>query len=748
MSASEISLPVPDVQPAHVHGPRLTGVGRKAGIGVWVVIGLVSLGLFFMALDYWFEWDSTPILEYVAQHPDQNLDTKQTAENIATAQAYDDAIHQLGMSLPFYGGLFAALRLLAALPSFLLSFLIMRRRSDRLLAVLFAIWLVVFGATGRALQPNWLPLQGWYPWTKFPILLLGFLLNCGAMMMFYAFPDGRFVPRWTRWLVLVMLPIYFFNIFFPDSLLNLDRLPYPVNQLPFQLPIMIGVFSLIYRYLRRADAEQKQQIKWVVLGAGVIMIAYYVHYLVFNTSLIGYIYENTSLLKGINLTGWPFWLKVELATEPPWYVAQALVAVCIGISVFRYRLWEIDLVINRLLVYGSLTLLVIGAYLAAVAALGSVFQSVTGPAPYVLVTGIIAILFDPLRRRLQRLVNHLMYGERDEPYAVLTRLAGRLEHSATPGEMLPAIATTVGQALKIPYVAILTHENGADNLVARAGKIQEDVLSFPLIYQSEVIGALRVGRRARGEEFSKADRRLLENIALQAGAAVQAVRLNAALVRSRAEIVSAREEERCRLRRDLHDGLGPILASQTLKMAAVRQLLRQNPGRAETMVDDIIQQNENTVSEVRRLVYGLRPPALDELGLVEAVRDLVRRSQPGSQSITVEGPEGGLPKMPAAVEANAYRIALEGLTNAARHAQAQHCTIRFVCQEIKDSGPCSALLVQISDDGVGMPEQYRAGVGIRSMRERAEELGGQLSISPVSPHGTLISAWLPLVEWK
>jgi signal transduction histidine kinase len=264
-----------------------------------------------------------------------------------------------------------------------------------------------------------------------------------------------------------------------------------------------------------------------------------------------------------------------------------------------------------------------------------------------------------------------------------------------------------------------------------------------------VIGALRVSHRARGEEFSAADRRLLENIALQAGAVAQSLRLNAELVRSRAEIVIAREEERRRLRRDLHDGLGPILASQTLKMAAVRQLVRQNLEQAEVMVDDIIQQNENTVSEVRRLVYGLRPPALDELGLVEAVRDLIRRSEPGGQSITVVGPEEVLPKLPAAVEANAYRIALEGLTNAARHAQAQHCTIRFACEEQQHNGVARpALVVQISDDGVGMPAQYRAGVGMRSMRERAEELGGHLTIASTDPHGTQVTAWLPLVEYK
>ncbi len=427
-------------------------------------------------------------------------------------------------------------------------------------------------------------------------------------------------------------------------------------------------------------------------------------------------------------------------------------AVCIGISVLRFRLWDIDLVINRILVYGSLTLLTMGGYLAAVAGLGLLVRGVADPLVFFLATGLVAILFEPLRLRLQRLVNRLMYGERDDPYAVLTRLSNTLEQSPTPEQVLPAIAATVGQALKIPYAAILIRENGEERAAAVYGQPQQDFVTFPLIYQAATIGSIRVTPRARGEIFSKVDRRLLENIARQAGAAAHAVRLNADLIRSRAEIVAAREEERRRLRRDLHDGLGPILASQTLKMAAVRQLVRKNPEGAETLVDDVIHQNETTVTEVRRLVYGLRPPALDELGLVEAVRDLIRRG--GQDDLTASGlaievlaPEAGLPKLPAAVEVNAYRIALEALTNAARHSQARNCTIRFRCDQ-QNSENKATLLVQISDDGAGIPDQYRAGVGMRSMRERAEELGGRLEIQPASPSGTLITAWLPLIEWK
>jgi signal transduction histidine kinase len=731
MSASEISLPVSHLQPEHVHGLRLTGGWRTAGVVAWAVVWLISLGAFFLATYIWFNWDTTPIEVSVLRDPDI------PPESRALMVEYQAAIQQMGMSLLLYGSLFAGLRLIACVPYFVLSVLIMRRRNDRLMAVLFATLLAVAGAAGRWSLPNWIPLPDAYSWSKVPVMLLDFILGCG-LILFYVLPDGRFVPRWTRWLSLAVLLLIFVRTFLPNSPLNPYRLPGLAGSLPTPLFVLTGLLAMVYRYRRRADAVQKQQIKWIVAGVSLLGLFFFAHFIIYNTPL----------LEDWNWTARNI-LILELVLEPGWYVAQALFAVCIGISLFRYRLWEIDLVINRVLVYGSLTLLTMAAYLVAVAALGSLFRGVASPLVLFLATGFIAILFEPLRRRLQRLVNRMMYGERDEPYGVLTRLADTLGHSATPSEMLPAIARTVSQALKIPYVDILIHENGEDRLVASVGQPQEEYQSFPLVYQAEVIGTLRVGRRSRGEELSPADRRLIENIARQAGAAAHALRLNAELVRSRAGIVTAREEERRRLRRDLHDGLGPILASQTLKMAAVRQLVRQNPERAEEMVDNIIQQNESTVSELRRLVYGLRPPALDDLGLVEAVRDLIRRSESGDQSITVEGPDEGLPKLPAAVESNAYRIALEGLTNATRHAQARHCIIRFACQEQLHNGESRpVLVVQITDDGVGMPDQYRAGVGIRSMRERAEELGGILSITSAIPHGTQVNAWLPLVEWK
>ncbi len=641
-------------------------------------------------------------------------------------------LSNLGLSTQFAIIYLLVTELIVVAISILVAVFLVWRKSDdwlALLAALFFIAVIVGVASPGILDdlyshPDWrLTLDAWIA-----------LCILAAFIFMYVFPDGRFRPRWTIACALLLAAWNGLAFFIPE--LYFWNASPVVFIMTFLVISSTGVIAQIYRYKRISGPTERQQTKWVVFGLSIGVMLGFVGQQLFQTYVSAWIQPPEFE-----------WMINDFIVIPIARFTQLLIPITIGIAIFRYRLWDIDLVIHRVLFYGSLTALTMLVYLSAVTALGLLFRGLAVEWVFFLATGLIAILIEPLRRRLQRAVNRLMYGERDEPYSVLSRLANSLGQSATPNEVLPTIAETVSQALKIPYVSISIYGQGGDHLVARVGQQQEDGLSFQLVYQAEVIGALQVGRRAPGEGFSKADLRLLENIARQAGSAAETIRLNAELVRSRTEIVTTREEERRRLRRDLHDGLGPILASQTLKMAAVRQIVQQNPKQAETMLDDIIEQIQSTVSEVRRLVYGLRPPALDELGLVEAVRDLVHRAETNGKIITVEGPEGGLPKLTAAVEVNAYRIALEGLTNSTRHSKAQHCTIRFTIEEQKQNGEAKrALVVQISDDGTGMPKQYRAGVGIRSMRERAEELGGQLLITPGNPHGTQVSAWLPLVE--
>jgi signal transduction histidine kinase len=225
------------------------------------------------------------------------------------------------------------------------------------------------------------------------------------------------------------------------------------------------------------------------------------------------------------------------------------------------------------------------------------------------------------------------------------------------------------------------------------------------------------------------------------GVAAHNVHLNADLRQSREQLVAAREEERRRLRRDLHDGLGPQLASQTLTLTAARQLLRADPAAADALLAQAVGHAQDAITDIRRVVYGLRPPALDDLGLASALREQVERYQSSGVAFTLTAP-GQLPPLPAAVEVAAYYIAHEGLTNVVRHARAQHCRLNL-CLEPNGSSAPAALIVEIADDGVGLPPDVRTGVGLASMRERAEEVGGILTLA-TAPGGTTVRARLPM----
>jgi len=419
-----------------------------------------------------------------------------------------------------------------------------------------------------------------------------------------------------------------------------------------------------------------------------------------------------------------------------------LIPLSFGFAMLRYRLWDIDIIINRTLVYGTLTAIVVGVYVLVVGILSTLLHTFGNFLVALLATGLIAVLFQPLRAGLQRMINRLMYGERDEPYAVLSRLASRLEATLAPEAILPTIVETVAQALKIPSVAIALKQGDEFIPAASYGHPQDNPFILPLAYHTETIGQLRLSPRAPGEAFTAADRRLLEDIAHQAGVAAHAVRLTTDLQRSRERLVTTREEERRRLRRDLHDGLGATLAALHLQVGAIRVLMQHDLPAADTELVEFQTEIRSAIADIRRLVYALRPPTLDELGLVGAIRQYAAQYDlPWTRSeserclrVAVEAPER-LPALPAAVEVAAYRIVQEALTNVARHAHARTCTVRLAIPD--------AFQLEISDDGVGFPAESYAGVGLLSMRERAAEAGGSCLVESAPGRGTRILVQLP-----
>jgi len=358
----------------------------------------------------------------------------------------------------------------------------------------------------------------------------------------------------------------------------------------------------------------------------------------------------------------------------------------------------------------------------------------------VLATAVAAAALFPLRDRVQRRVDRLFYGDRGVPYEALARLGRLVEESGGTESALDSVVKTIADSLRLPYVALeLRLGDGWRQAAVYSDGLPSDVTKFPLISQRETVGRLVVGTRSRGERLGPDDERLLADLARQAGPATHAVALRQALDASRAGLVTAREEERRRLRRDLHDGLGPTLAGLTLGLDTARARSAGQP-ELQDLLGRLKAETQRAVTDVRRIVYGLRPPALDEFGLVGSLREEVGRLRHEAPALTVtlDAPDADLADLPAAAEVACYRIVTEALTNVTRHAHATRCSVRLRLDHGLD--------VDVSDDGVGLPDGWRTGVGIASMRERVAELGGTLVIEPCLPHGTRISARLPAQE--
>ncbi|HEX6302670.1 MAG TPA: sensor histidine kinase [Anaerolineales bacterium] len=598
---------------------------------------------------------------------------------------------------------------------------------------------VAFGLQPQAAMPLKWPLAWLVRW----IWLLWLTLL--AVVMPQIFPTGMPLEgRWRRlfqssvlYMAAVTVILAFAKMPLSDPSAGLEianplglipiygEIIYPAVMFPLLLFAVLGITSLGARFWR-SRGDERQQIKWIFYAVAVLVVSYW-------------IFQGLEYMAGEQDSY--FWGVLGITL---WRLGRFGLPLAIGFSILKYRLYDIDLVINRTLVYGALTAIVASGYVLVVTALGAILPAEGNLLPSLVATGVIAASFAPLREWLQRLINRLMFGERDDPYVVLSRLGQRLMTTPAPEATLHTITQTVATALKFPYAAIRLQQG--DEFVTRAeyGTSTAEGIALDLVYQNEVVGQFVVAPRAPGEPLAPRDRQLLEDIAHQASAVAHAVRLTTDLQRSRQRLVTAREDERRRLRRDLHDGLGPTLASHTLKLDTAMDLIHEQPDAAIEQLQDLYKQTQEIVADIRRLVHQLRPPALDDLGLVGAVQAHIQHSRRTGNRlhIAVDALPEELPPLPAAIELAAYRITMEAVTNAIRHARAEHCQVRFHLV----NGLKRRLQIQISDNGQGLPRQLRHGVGITSMRERAQELGGWVRIEAGEGGGTLVCAELPLAE--
>jgi signal transduction histidine kinase len=496
---------------------------------------------------------------------------------------------------------------------------------------------------------------------------------------------------------------------------------WPVVQVSIVAPalaLIIAAFAV--RYLRAPGPADRARIRVVTLSV------------VVSASLGLLLFQGAELVLGHAL------LPVE---------AVGLVALPLplgfAVAILHDRLFDLDVAVNRTLVYGGMTLGVVAAYAVTVSALTLVAGQEPGFAASLLATGLAALVALPLRDVLQRGVNRVMYGSRDEPWRAMRRLGARLEWAVDPERAFPAVAETVAEALRLPYVGVeVVDEVGRAAVVAERGTPPAVVEAVPLVHGAEPVGRLLLGVRAGERGFRPTELALLQDLARQAGAAIHAQRLRDDLARSRERLVVAREEERRRLRRDLHDGLGPTLAAIGMRAETASVVLGEDPDAGRRQLEALGDEIRVALADVRRLVDGLRPPAIDELGLLGAIGQQAARldggatHEPGTAAIRVECHPVPLPELPAAVEVAAYRIAVEAMTNAVRHAGAMLCRVRLEAS--------AQLTIEVTDDGRGLPWPVRPGTGLESMRERAEELGGQVAIERRPEGGTRVVARLPL----
>lgn len=407
----------------------------------------------------------------------------------------------------------------------------------------------------------------------------------------------------------------------------------------------------------------------------------------------------------------------------------------IGIAVLRHRLYDVDVLLNRTIVYGALVVVLAGVYVGIVALLNVFLQGRLEAASTVFATALIAILFAPVRERVQSFADTRLFGPRRNAYEALAQVALEVAHDDGERPLLAAVAASIARTLAVPYVLIQTNASSDGSVSSGSfGTRTNDVVTTRLRYRGSEVGSMAVGPVADWA-YHRRQARLLADIAGQAAVAAHTVKLAEELQASKSRIVAAREEERRRLRRDLHDSLGPSLAALTLKAGAARMVIESDPRRADVLMQEVERGTQATTGEIRRIAHSLRPPALDELGLAGAIRRAAETSIGAGVEAVLRVPNE-LPPLPAEIEASVLRIAQEALSNVQKHAHARTCWIELSVG--------SDLRLAVRDDGIGLGGGRQAGIGLASMSERAAELGGSADIRTGIDGGTEVWVRIPL----
>lgn len=453
-----------------------------------------------------------------------------------------------------------------------------------------------------------------------------------------------------------------------------------------------AVIGLLLR-MRRSAGVQRAQLQWLVLGG-------------------------LSLVVGLTVSA--------LAPGDPVF-ALALLGPPLGIAiaVLRHRLFDVDLALSRTLVFLAVVAVVGGGGMWLLLRLDA---EVAGTRRGALLVAVLAISVVGVRAVLQRWIDRWWFPHRQGATLLGRRFAEAVSLASEPREALAELVSAVRSALRLPYVGFVGEVSTAD------GVRPERVVTIDAVAMGRQVGLLEVTPRREGEGFTREERRVLDEVASQAAMMAYSAMLVADVESSRARIVRATEEERRRLRNDLHDGVGPSLAGIALQIDALASRLdRDGAQGASEQARDIRDRVRTTVADVRAVSHGLRPPILDQIGLGEALRQLVS----GLGVIEGQAQVDDLGGLSAAAEVATYAIASEAVANAVRHSAASRIRLD-VERDVHD------LTLQVIDNGRGMPSRVQPGVGLLSMRQRAAEVGGRLEHHGAQGGGTAVTLRLPL----
>lgn len=552
------------------------------------------------------------------------------------------------------------------------------------------------------------------PWaTVWAYLGIGGYLVSGISTLLFAFVFPRPMPRFLRrpWLVVAIAPLLlgaglagWAAASGPrlDDLALLDT----IAELIWEPCALTALVVLVVRWVRlRSDAEARRRAQIVMLG--------------FVTAL------------GVLLAG--RWIGVPAGTFGFGLILLIFPA-AVAVAVAKRDLFELDVALNRGLVAVVCGVVLLALYLG-VAAVTVAVSGQSGPVAALPGAGLVAVAFAPVRAAVQRVITHRLFGTGGDPQLVLHRLGLRLEASDDPESLLAAVVDTAAESLRLPYVAVELSSDAGWQATRQRGRRPTVVESFDISVGDHVVGRLVVAPRPDARSLSPLDRQLLSDLARHSGVAARVVGLLTDLRAAQQRLLVAREEERFRIHRDLHDGLGSALVGLTLQLEVAAELA--GDGELGTLTRRMHQEASRATEDVRRIVRQLRPGELEELGLPAAVAAAAARLRSPNAPIIDIDASGVSPGLPPEVEDAAYKICLEAMTNVIRHSRATNCRIH-----LRDIG--GELEVEVIDDGRGFAPASDGGTGVLSMRDRASAAGGTLTISGDPGTGTSVLARLPL----